>query len=50
MNNAVCLGNTEVEVNPGYWRMDMNTTDIIDCPREVSCSGGYNNTSEHPVD
>lgn len=23
MDNAVCLGNSEIEVNPGYWRMDL---------------------------
>lgn len=49
MNNAVCLGGTQIELKPGFWRNSLNSTDIVDCPREKSWIGGYNELSKFPV-
>jgi len=49
MDDVVCLGKTEIEVNPGFWRNTLNSTNIVDCPREDSCTGGYVFESTHPV-
>ena len=50
MDNVVCLGGKELEVNPGYWRHTLNSTRIIDCPREKSCLGGFYSNYSFPVE
>ena len=49
MNTAVWNGGTEIELNSGYWRRTLNSTDIIDWPRTDSCYGGYYESQEFPV-
>ena len=48
MNNAVCLGGKDIEVDNGYWRKTPNSTDIIEWPRKDSCLGKYVKDSENP--
>ena len=47
-NNAGCEGEV-ISLNSGYWRMDANSTDIMEWPNADACLGGYNNQSAHPV-
>ena len=47
-NNAVCEGET-ISLSSGYWRMDANSTDIMEWPNSNDCIGGYNNQSIYPV-
>ena len=47
-NNAACQGSS-ISLNSGYWRMDRNSTDIIEWPNEDAWLGGYNETSTYPV-
>ena len=50
MNNAECLGGTEVFLDKGYWRISKNTTKTYECLVEDACKGGYVEDSEHPVE
>ena len=50
MNNAVWLGGTQVFVEDEYWRLNTNSTEIIQWPRPKSCKGGYNPLLENPVE
>jgi hypothetical protein len=50
MDNAVCLGGTEVNVRSKYWREDLNSTTVVSCPRPSSCKGGFIEESKHPVE
>jgi predicted outer membrane repeat protein len=45
---ATWLGK-EISLNKGYWRMDLNSSEIIECPNEDACLGGYNEANEYPV-
>ena len=47
-DNAICAGKS-ISLDPGYWRKDQNTTDIVECPNTIACLGGYNETSQYPV-
>jgi hypothetical protein len=49
MDDAICLGKYEINVDKGFWRMDTNSTKIIECIIEDACEGGYNTTNENPV-
>jgi hypothetical protein len=49
MDDAVCLGKDEIEINPGFWRMTTNSTKIVQWLNEDACDGGYNSKKEHPV-
>ena len=39
----------KISLNQGYWRVSRNSTTIIECPNPDACLGGYNSTSEYPV-
>ena len=49
MENAVCLGGIEVNINSGYWRASFDSENIIECLNEESCLGGYNENQEMPI-
>ena len=49
MDNAVCLGGSQVNVGNEHWRLDGNSSDIKLCPRPKSCKGGYHPYLEHTV-
>jgi hypothetical protein len=38
-----------ISLSKGYWRIDGNSTDIIECPNEDACLGGYEPDNDHPV-
>ena len=41
MEHATCTGKDVIQANQGYWRKSINSTTIIECPRQESCLGGY---------
>ena len=47
-DNAAWEG-SQISLNRGYWRLDKNSTDIIECPNSNAWLGGYNETSAYPV-
>lgn len=47
-SKATCEGK-EIRVDKGYWRHDLLTTDIIECPNVDACLGGYNENNKYPV-
>jgi hypothetical protein len=49
MENVVCLGRDQIEVNPEFWRMTTNSTKIVECINKDACKGGYNPLNEYPV-
>ncbi|CAI2369432.1 unnamed protein product [Moneuplotes crassus] len=49
MSNAVCLGKDQVEINPGYWRKNKESSHAVQCLRERSCLGGFSPDNEHPI-
>jgi hypothetical protein len=38
-----------ISLNKGYWRIDPNSTDIMECPNADACLGGFVPEDEHPV-
>ncbi|CAI2365451.1 unnamed protein product [Moneuplotes crassus] len=40
VENAVCFGGSQVNVEPGYWRRLGNSTTIVECPYGKACKGG----------
>lgn len=44
-SNAICYGEYYLVPKPGYWRVDINSEKIFECPRKKSCIGspGYPN-------
>ena len=48
-NKASCEGNM-ISLNSGYWRIDANSTTILECPNDDACLGGFNLDNDHPVD
>ena len=34
---AVCLGGAKIFPKPGYWRYDVNTSNIMKCPEFEAC-------------
>jgi hypothetical protein len=49
VDDAVCLGKTEISVYSGFWRMNTNSTKIIKCINDNACDGGYTLANEYPV-
>ena len=49
MNNAICAGKANIEVNPGYWRKTTNSSTILYCNYPTAWLGGYYPQNEHPV-
>lgn len=41
MDNAECLGGSQISVNPGYWRSNTSSEQIHYCGDTSSCLGGY---------
>jgi hypothetical protein len=39
-----------ISLNSGYWRIDANSTAIIECPNPAACLGGFSPEKEFPVD
>ena len=39
----------KISLNKGYWRIDANSTTIIECPNQDAWLGGFNPGNEHPV-
>lgn len=46
---ASCQGK-EISLNKGYWRMDTNSTDIVEWPNEDACLGGFHEENLHPIE
>jgi len=40
LDNAVCLGSDAMYPEPGYWRIDKYSENIIECPNADACLGG----------
>ena len=38
-----------ISLNKGYWRSDLNSTEIIEWPNEDAWLGGFNETNEYPI-
>ena len=49
MDDASCLGGTEIDVNDGYWRKSQNSTTIVRCINDEACKGGYAPENQYPV-
>ncbi|CAI2378198.1 unnamed protein product [Moneuplotes crassus] len=49
MDDVVCAGGKEINVNPGYWRASSNSTTIIECINKEACDGGYVESMENPT-
>jgi hypothetical protein len=49
IEDVVCLGRYQIEVNPEFWRMTTNSTKIVECINKDACKGGYNPLNEYPV-
>ena len=52
MDNAVCLGKDQIEINPGHWRKSGNSTTVVECILKESCEGGYvdsEDTEDYPT-
>ncbi|CAI2370559.1 unnamed protein product [Moneuplotes crassus] len=49
MDHATCTGRDAIEVDQGYWKKSVNTSNIIKCVNPDACDGGYDPQSEHPV-
>ena len=49
IDNAACMGESNITVNEGYWRYKLNSTTIIKCPREQSWLGGYFPQNQYPI-
>jgi predicted outer membrane repeat protein len=49
LDNAICLGKTVIYVEDGYWRRTTNSTDIIECPNQDACLGGYYDNEDQPT-
>ena len=47
-DHASCEG-ASISLSSGYWRMDGNSTDIIEWPNADAWLGGYNPNSTYPV-
>ena len=47
-DHASCEG-ASISLSSGYWRMNGNSTDIIEWPNAEAWLGGYNPNSTHPV-
>ena len=47
-NNAAWEGST-ISLNSGYWRINGNSTDIMEWPNPDACNGGYDPNSTYPV-
>ena len=46
--HATCQAEV-ISLNAGYWRKDLNSTQIVECPNEDACLGGYTTEGKHPV-
>ena len=49
VDNAVCLGGNQINVENGYFRNSYESDSIIECIRKESCKGGYIVNSSYPV-
>jgi hypothetical protein len=49
LQSATCPGGYQIDVNPGYWRRTLNSTEIVECPNDDACKGEFNEESEFPV-
>ena len=49
VTNGFCPGGSKIEVNPGYWRINQNSTTILKWPYPSSCLGGFIPENKHPV-
>jgi hypothetical protein len=49
IDNAICTGGSVIEADIGYWRNTLNSTTMIECPRQDSCNGGYADLYDAPT-
>jgi len=49
MDNAVCSGTNQIQVEEGYWRSSQESETIVECLRTDSCLGGFNPTNVNPI-
>ena len=49
IDNAVCRGGTQIEVNSEYWRRTPNSTLIVEWLSPYACNGGYQLDNQNPV-
>ncbi|CAI2375821.1 unnamed protein product [Moneuplotes crassus] len=50
MDNANCLGGTEIHLHKGYWRSSVYSSAPIECLRSEACEGGYVPQNKYPVE
>lgn len=50
MDNAICPGKYEIQVDNNFWRNGLNATEIVKCPRPESCLGGFVDDSDQSVE
>lgn len=48
-SNVVCEGSNNIQVDPGFWRMYQNSSNIYACYYNKACLGGLNFSSLYPV-
>lgn len=39
VGRAICLGNTDIGPEPGFWRLRNDTYTFYDCPNKAACLG-----------
>ena len=49
MDNADCLGGSEISVSEGYWWDNVTWSEILQCYESSACLGGYFDNQTHPV-
>jgi predicted outer membrane repeat protein len=50
MEDAMCLGKTEISVDEGYWRRNSNSTKIVKWLNKDAWNGGYFNRQDNPTE
>jgi hypothetical protein len=49
IDNAICTGGSVIVADIGYWRSTLNSTKMIEWPRQDSCNGGYVDLYDAPT-
>ncbi|CAI2375458.1 unnamed protein product [Moneuplotes crassus] len=49
MEDVVCEGGSEINVNSGFWRETLNSTSIVECENKDACNGGYVDDYNQPT-
>lgn len=49
LEDATCEGGNKLNVTAGFWRDTLQQSEILKCPNEDSCLGGFNEAGEAPI-